>query len=216
LRGTPAETLVGPVSERGTVARIRSMAIAALAASALIFTPSSAAAHDGLNTRTAASSDSSGMGWAHYSGYLTDLSSNTDDAFDGAEASAVMVGVEGSSFFRLQIKGIGRAAGNEYPARLHKGPCVAGRGALALGHYNTQQEAGFPAPWTVNNQTEVHLDFKVNSDRSAQVSVNVPFIPIPEKRSIVIHAAATPPPGSSPSRLACLPLDIKSLPDAGR
>ena len=199
------------------MARTRSMAIAALAASALIVTPNSAAALNGLDTRTAvASSDSSGMGWAHYSGYLTDLSPNTDDVFDGAKASAVMVGVEGSSFFRLQIKGIGRAAGNEYPAHLHKGPCVAGQGALALGHYNTQQEAGFPAPWTVNNQTEVHLDFKVNSDRSAQVSVNVPFIPIPEKRSIVIHAAATPPSGSSPSRLACLPLDIKSLPDAGR
>ena len=199
------------------MARTRSMAIAALAASALIFTPSGAAAHDGLHTRTAvASSDSSGMGWAHYSGYLTDLSPNTDDVFDGAKASAVMIGVEGSSFFRLQIKGIGRAAGIEYPAHLHEGPCVAGQGALALGPYNTQQEAGFPAPWTVNNQTEVHLDFKVNSDRSAQVSVNVPFIPIPGQRSIVIHSDATLPPGSSPARLACLPLDIKWLPDAGR
>ena len=84
---------------------------------------------------------------------LTDLSPNTDDVFDGAKASAVMVGVEGSSFFRLQIKGIGRAAGNEYPAHLHKGPCVAGQGALALGHYNTQQEAGFPAPWKIGTTT---------------------------------------------------------------
>ena len=218
MRGTPAETLIDPVSERGTVARTRSMAIAALAASALIFTSSSAAAQDGLPARTAvASSDNSGMGWAYYSGYLTDLSPNTDDVFDGAKASAVMIGMEGSSFFRLQIMGIDkRAVGKAYPAHLHKGPCVAGQGALALGQYNTQQEAGFPAPWTVNNQTEVHLDFKVNSDRSAQVSVNVPFIPIPEKRSIVIHAAATRPPGGSPTRLACLPLDIKSLPDAGR
>ena len=199
------------------MARTRSMATAALAASALIFTPSGAAAHDGLHTRAAvASSDSSGMGWAHYRGYLTDLAPNTDDVFDGAKASAVMIGVEGSSFFRLQIEGIRRAAGNEYPAHLHEGPCVAGQGALALGHYNTQQEAGFPAPWTVNNQTEVHLDFKVNSDRSAQVSVTVPFIPIPGQRSIVIHTDAAPPPGSSPARLACLPLDIKSLPDAGR
>ena len=88
---------------------------------------------------------------------------------------------------------------------------MAGQGALALGHYNTQQEAGLPAPWAVNNQTEVHLDFKVNSDRSAQVNGNVPFIPIPGKRSIVIHTDATPRPGSSPARLACLPLDIKSL-----
>jgi hypothetical protein len=218
LRGTPAETLVDPVSERGIVARIRSMAIAALAASALIFTPSAASAHDGLRTSTAvASSRGSGMGWAHYRGYLTDLSPSTDDVFDGAKASAVMIGVEGSSFFRLQITGIDeRAAGRAYPAQLHKGQCVAGQGALALGHYNAQEEAGFPAPWAVNNQTEVHLDFKVNSDRSAQVSANVPFIPVPGKRSIVIQTDATPPAGSSPARLACLPLDIKSLANAGR
>jgi hypothetical protein len=199
------------------VARTRATAIAALAASALIFTPSAAFAHDDLHSSTAvASSDGSGMGWAHYRGYLTDLSPSTDDVFDGANASAVMIGLEGSSFFRLQITGIDkRAAGKEYPSYLHKGPCMAGQGALALGHYNTQEEAGFPAPWAVNNQTEVHLDFKVNSDLSAQVSANVPFIPVPEKRSIVIHPDATHP-GSFPAGLACLPLDIKSLANAGR
>jgi hypothetical protein len=218
LRVPQLRLLIDPVSERGTVARTRSMAVAALATSALIVTPSAAAAHDGLQTRTAvASSDTSGMGWAHYRGHLTDLSPSTDDVFDGAKASAVMIGMEGSSFFRLQITGIDeRAAGKEYPTYLHTGPCVAGQAALALGHYNTQQEAGFPPPWRVNNQTEVHLDFKVNSDRSAHVSVNVPFIPVPEKRSIVIHPDATPPAGSSPARLACLPLDIKSLINAGR
>ncbi len=194
------------------MARTRSMAIPALAACALIFTPTAANAHDGLHARTAfASSGRSGMAWAHYRGYLTDLSPSTDGVFDGAKASAVMIGLEGSSFFRLQITGIDeRAAGKEYPTRLHKGPCVAGQAALALGHYNTQEEAGSPAPWPVNNQTEVHLDFRVNSDRSAQVSASVPFIPAPEKRSIVIHAA-TPPAGSSSARLACLPLDIKSV-----
>jgi hypothetical protein len=194
------------------VARTRSMAIPALAACALIFTPTAANAHDGLHARTAfASSGRSGMAWAHYRGYLTDLSPSTDGVFDGAKASAVMIGLEGSSFFRLQITGIDeRAAGKEYPTRLHKGPCVAGQAALALGHYNTQEEAGSPAPWPVNNQTEVHLDFKVNSDRSAHVSASVPFIPAPEKRSIVIHTA-TPPAGSSSARLACLPLDIKSV-----
>jgi superoxide dismutase, Cu-Zn family len=217
MRGTPAETLIDPVSERGIVARTRATAIAALAASALIFTPSAAFAHDDLHSSTAvASSDGSGMGWAHYRGYLTDLSPSTDDVFDGANASAVMIGLEGSSFFRLQITGIDkRAAGKEYPSYLHKGPCVAGQGALALGHYNTQEEAGFPAPWAVNNRTEVHLDFTVNSDLSAQVSANVPFIPVPEKRSIVIHPDATHP-GSFPAGLACLPLDIKSLANAGR
>jgi hypothetical protein len=200
------------------VARTRSMAIAALAASALIFTPAAASAHNGLHASTAvASSDSSGMRWAHSRGYLTDLSPSTDDVFDGAKASAVMIGLEGSSFFRLQITGIDeRAVGKEYPTRLHRGPCVPGQGALALGPYNTQEEAGSPAPWPVNNQTEVHLDLKVNSDRSAQVSAKVPFIPVPEKRSIVLYTDATPPAGSSQARLACLPLDIKSLASPGR
>jgi hypothetical protein len=217
------------------VARTRSMAIAALAASALTLTPSAANAQDGLHSSTTSlmppervegpstssghmsSSDSSEMGWAHSRGYLTDLSPSTDDVFDGAKASAVMIGLEGGSFFRLQITGLDeRAVSKEYPARLHQGPCVAGQGGMALGPYNTQEEAGFPPPWTVNNQTEVHLDFKVNSDGSAQASANVPFVPVAEKRSIVIHTDATPPANGSPARLACLPLDIKSLAGASR
>jgi len=195
------------------VARTRSMAIAALAGSALIFTPTGAMAQDGQHAGPAlASSGSSRMAWAHYQGHLTDLSLSTDDVFEGAKASAVMIGLEGSSFFRLQIAGIDkRAVGKEYSTRLHKGPCVAGQGALALGPYNSQEEAGAPAPWLVNDQTEVHLDFRVNSGRRAQASANVPFIPVPEKRSIVIHSDATPSVGSLSAGLACLPLDIESV-----
>jgi Cu/Zn superoxide dismutase len=193
------------------------MAVSALAASALIFTASAADGHAGWHTRThVASSDSSGMGWARYGGYLTDLSPTTDDVFDGAQASAVMIGIEGSSFFRLQITGIDdNAEGNEYPAHLHKGPCVAGQGASALDHYNTQEEAGLPAPWPVNSHTEVHLDFTVNSDGSARATANVPFIPFSENRSIVIHTDARAAAESSPAHLACVPLDIKPFPKAG-
>jgi superoxide dismutase, Cu-Zn family len=217
------------------VARTRPIAIAALAASALIFTPGAANAQDGLHSSTTSlmrpelvegpstssgdmsSSGKSGTGWAHYRGYLTDLSPSTDGVFDGARASVVMIGLEGGSSFRLQIAGIDEhAVGKQFPTRLHKGPCVAGQGSMASGPYNTQEESGFPAPWAVNNQTEVHLDFKVNSDRTAQVSANVPFVPAPGRRSIVIHTDTRPPAGSSSARLACLPLDIRSLAGAGR
>jgi hypothetical protein len=197
--------------------RARTMAISALAASALIFTAGAADGHAGRHTSTGvASSESSGMGWARYDGYLTDLSPTTDDVFDGAKASAVMIGMEGSSFFRLQITGIDdNAEGNEYPAHLHKGPCLVGQGASALDHYNSQEEAGLPAPWPVNSHTEVHLDFTVNSAGSARATANVPFIPLPGKRSILIHTDAGPAAGSSRDRLACLPLDIKPFPQAG-
>jgi hypothetical protein len=43
----------------------------------------------------------------------------------------------------------------------------------------------------------------------------VPFVPKPGVRSIVIHTDETPPAGSSPERLACLPLIIKVFAGGG-
>jgi hypothetical protein len=147
------------------------------------------------------------MAWAYYRGELTDLSLNTDDVFDDASATAAMIGMEDSSFFRLQIAGIDKsAAGQEYPAHLHQGPCEAGNGAAAGPHYNTNSMAGLPP--VVSAETEVWLDFDVDSVGNARVTSNVPFIPLPEVRSIVIHGQ----PAAGAPRLACLPLDIKSFP----
>ena len=56
---------------------------------------------------------------------------------------------------------------------------MAGNGAAALGHYNTQKEAGLSAPYLVNGETEVHLDVTVSSQRSARVVAVVPFVPKP-------------------------------------
>lgn len=155
------------------------------------------------------------MGWAHYDGDLTDVSTS-DDVFEGARATAVMIGMEGSSYFRLHISGIKESASaKEYPARLHEGPCVGGDGAAAGGHYNTQKEAQLPSPWLVNDQTEVHLDFEVSSDGYARTTVTVPFVPKPGVRSIVFHTDETSPVGSSPARLACLPLTIQVFAGAG-
>jgi hypothetical protein len=191
------------------VARCRT-AIAALAVSVLCLTPSAAYAHDGqvsASTAVTGSFVGSGMAWAQYRGELTDLSPNTDDVFDGASAAAAMIGMEGSTFIRLQVMGIDKsAAGKQYPAHLHQGPCVAGNGAAAGPHYNSNVMAGLPP--VVSAETEVVLDFDVDSIGNARATSNAPFVPFPGVRSIVIHgqlSAGAPP-------LACLPLDIKSFP----
>jgi Cu/Zn superoxide dismutase len=194
------------------VVRYRRTAIAALAASALLLTSGAAYARELRLQKVAREAPTvSSMSWADYRGDLTDLSS-TDKVFDGARAMAYMMGINDESTFRLNVQGLPESAtSKDYPAHLHEGPCVAGDGAAAPGHYNTQKETGLPSPWAISDQTEVHLDFKVNSDGSAQITVTVPFIPKAGARSIVIHSDEPPPPGSSPLRLACLPLEIKQL-----
>lgn len=191
------------------MARCRT-AIAALAVSALFLTPSAAYAHDGhvsASTAITGSFVGSGMAWANYRGELTDLSLNTDDVFDGGSAAAAMIGMEGSTFFRLQITGIDKsAAGREYPAHLHQGPCEVGNGAAAGPHYNTNAMAGLPP--VVSPETEVILDFAVDPVGNARATSNVPFVPLPGVRSIVIHGQLS----AGAPRLACLPLDIKSFP----
>jgi hypothetical protein len=203
------------------VPRFRTVAVAGLAASALLLTSGAAYAGDqDFHRHTHLGGGSFGGGthissmtWAYSSDDLSDLSTATPDAFDAARATAFMMSVNGESTFRLHVRGIGESAvGKTYPAHLHEGPCVAGNGAAALGHYNTQKEAGLSAPYLVNGETEVHLDFTVSSQRSARVVAVVPFVPKPGDRSIVIHSNQPPvPPATSPARWACLPLHIQEL-----
>jgi len=206
------------------VPRFRTVAVAGLAASALLLTSSAAyAGDDDFHRHTHFGSGSLGGGshissmtWAYSSDDLSDLSTATPDVFDGARATAFMMSVNGESTFRLHVRGIDkRAVGKTYPAHLHEGPCVAGNGAAALGHYNTQKEEGLSAPYLVNGETEVHLDFTVSAPRSARVVAVVPFVPKPGDRSIVIHSNQPPvPPATSPARWACLPLHIQELTSA--
>lgn len=191
------------------VPRLRTTAIAGLAVSALLATSGVAYAHD-LHLKKVAreASAAPSMSWAFYRGKLTDLSPGSDDVFDGARATATMIGMDGSSYFRVQVKGLAHSAvGNEYPAHLHVGPCgLDAKGIPTVGgHYNTSP-AGL-----VSEETEVHLDFKVNSDGNVRIAVNVPFVPTPGDRSIVFHTNAETPAGTPPAKLACLPLTIKEL-----
>ena len=198
--------------------RFRTVAVAALAVPALLLTSSAAYAgdhdlHPTLGSRSfGGGSHISSMSWAYSSDDLSDLSTATPDVFDGARATAFMMSVNGESTFRLQVRGIDKSAVGKYPAHLHEGPCVAGNGAAAGGHYNDQKEEGLPAPYLVNGETEVHLDFTVNSQTSVRVVTVVPFVPKPGDRSIVIHSNQPPvAPATSPARWACLPLHIKDL-----
>jgi hypothetical protein len=145
------------------------------------------------------------MSWGYFSGELTDFTSTTPDLFKGASATAIMIAVDGSSFFRLRVTGIdGSAVGKTYPVHLHKAGCDAENPGAALGHYNNDEENGVEG-WVATNKNEVWLNFTVDSEENARSTARVEFVPLPEARSIVIHDAA----GTNP-RLACLPFKIKS------
>jgi len=138
-----------------------------------------------------------------FRGDLVDLSSTTADPFGDASAHLVMTETGKGTRFHLRVKGIATAAaGTEYGAHLHIGPCVEGNGAAALGHYN----ASTATPPVVNNQTEVWLDFEVTEDGTGAGDALVPFVPVPGERSVVIHAEATAPSGAAGPRLVCLPV----------
>jgi Cu/Zn superoxide dismutase len=137
-----------------------------------------------------------------FRGDLVDLSSTTADPFGDASAHLVMTETGKGTMFHLRVKGIDpAAAGTEYGAHLHIGPCVEANGAAALGHYN----ASTATPPVVNNQTEVWLDFEVTDDGTGAGDALVPFVPVPGERSVVIHAETTAPSGAAGPRLVCLP-----------
>ena len=158
------------------------------------------------------------MSWAYYNGDLTDIWPE-NDVFDGARATAVMVGINGESTFRVTIKGLEDGAiGKDYGAHLHTGPCgLDSKGAATVsGHYNVSPKNDAGLPTVISDLTEVWLNFKVNSDGNARATATVPFIPVADgARSITFHSKPTTPDGvdagKAGDKLACLPLDIKKL-----
>lgn len=139
------------------------------------------------------------------SGDLRDLQAAAGP-FDGAAGTFALVSSASGSHAVLRVRDIGAAAnGRTYGAHLHLGPCVAGDGAAALGHYNTDVLAGV-SPAEVSERTEVWLDLTVD-DGAATTATSVPFVPVAGARSVVIHAVATDHlTGAAGARLACLPV----------
>src|SRR3954454_8923964 len=94
-------------------------------------------------------------------GHLADLQPATAGPFDGATAAFQIVASARGSHGVLRVKGIDPSAdGETFGAHLHAGPCVAGNGAAALGHYNTDVLAGIIPP-EVSEDTEMWLDITV-------------------------------------------------------
>ncbi len=142
-----------------------------------------------------------GSGGLFSKGPVADLSAQ-ESATDQAWAIASATVVDDRTIVRLNVNDIGAvASGTTFGAHVHVGPCVAGNGAAALGHYN--HGGG------VSAETEVWLDFTVTKGGTGHATAIVPFaIPAGGAGSIVIHALPTAADGSAGARLACLPLEF--------
>lgn len=138
----------------------------------------------------------------NFKGDLRDLTPATASPFDRARAKLTLVGYEGTQAV-LVVHGIDPSvAGQTFGAHLHLGPCVAGNGAAALGHYNHST-----TPRVVSDQTEIWLDLTVNDGGNARSATRVDWSPAAGARSIVIHARPTAADGTAGDRLACLPVE---------
>ncbi|WP_433159352.1 superoxide dismutase family protein [Kribbella sp. CA-247076] len=180
----------------------------ALAASIVLLTattaPAAASSSAAVPTHSPAATAAADVVTAH--DRLRDLTPAADGPFDRARGLAVLVSRGQSTLAILQVRGIGRTvAGRAFGAHLHAGPCVAGDGAAAGPHYNTDTVAG-KVPPRVNPSTEVWLDFTVSPSGAGNALTVVPFTPLPGNRSIVIHEKPTDHHGAAGARLACLPL----------
>ncbi|MEO5608088.1 MAG: hypothetical protein ABIQ61_08765 [Ornithinibacter sp.] len=139
------------------------------------------------------------------SGPLVDLQPASAGPFDGARASVQIVASAHGSHTVLRVTGIDPAVGGQtFGAHLHVGPCVAGNGAAAGAHYNTDVIAG-ALPVEISAATEVWLDLSVDGG-AATSTASVPFVPLPGTRAVVIHALPTDGTGAAGARLACLPV----------
>lgn len=140
---------------------------------------------------------------------LRDLRPDVADALDGATAGLTVVERDGTTSFTLRLQHVQRTASESvFGAHLHTGPCRAGDGPAARGHYNTDVEAGDPTP-EISRRTEAWLDFRVNAGGSGHAVVTVPFEVEPGERSVVVHALPTAADGTAGARLACLPVEVR-------
>lgn len=136
-------------------------------------------------------------------GGLRDLAPATANPTDGASANLWAVATGGDTTFILVVRGLDPAsAGTTFGAHIHVGPCVAGDGAAAGPHYNS--DGG-----VATTENEVWLDFTVLPGGVGVARTTVPFTIEPgDAQSVVIHALPTAPGGAAGARQACLPVEF--------
>ena len=140
---------------------------------------------------------------ARGAGELRDLQPATAQPFDHATAQVVAVEDGDGTTVTLKVQGVDHgAAGTTFGAHVHIGPCEAGNGAGALGHYNHDGDTATPL-------NEVWLDVTIRSNGTGSSTADVPFtIDAGDAYSVVIHAAPTAPGGGAGARWACLPVEF--------
>ena len=136
-------------------------------------------------------------------GALRDLQPATANPTDGATATLWAVQAGGEATYVLLVRGLNPAsAGTTFGAHVHVGPCVAGNGAAAGPHYNS--DGG-----VATTENEVWLDFTVLPGGYGVARTTVPFTIEPgDAQSVVIHALPTAPGGAAGGRQACLPVQF--------
>lgn len=140
---------------------------------------------------------------ARGAGQLRDLQPATAQPTDHATAQVTATESAGSTTVTLKVQGIDHAAaGTLLGAHVHTGACIEGNGSAAGPHYNTT------GGQDISDETEVWLDFTVQSNGSGYASATVPFtIPSGDAGSVVIHALHTNHvTGAAGARWACLPV----------
>jgi Cu/Zn superoxide dismutase len=133
-------------------------------------------------------------------GPLTDYSTGTPQATDGARAYLVAAAFGDSTQFTFVVTGVDAEPGKTFGAHVHVGPCSENAPAAAGPHYRS--DGVTPDP-----EHEVWLDVAVLPGGVGVARTTVPFvIPDGAARSVVIHQTATGPGGVAGARIACLPV----------
>jgi Cu/Zn superoxide dismutase len=176
-------------------------AVGSLAGCALILAASQAANGDSANMTYLLQGDRTG----------NFLQEDHPGPFDQAKGTLRVMQApdDAATGFKLTVEDIEGAAGQEFGAHLHTGPCVDKDytgiptnpvpGGKAGPHYNHEAASGDLTP-AVNPQTEVWFDLVPNDHGDATDDTKVNFVPadnspnllfIPGEMSIVIHALPT-------------------------